>query len=290
VTCVILQCFEMTQDQSNYSVGGISFDRAGIDRLLSMFSRALAIRVTFFDADDTELAEFDIADRSRYCTKLRQNADMDGRCVACDQSALGIARRRRKPYRYRCHRDLFETVVPLSDQAGHYLGALLCGQIRPTDSRQRHNDPVLRRAYRELTRMDQAQFDRVVELLLFIGEEIIGQGLIRQRSADWPTRLVTFVDQHLAEPLPLARLAAAIARSPSWLSQRFPEQFGESPGRWVIGRRLRQAKELLRQGLSVQATASTLGYCDPFHFSKAYHQHFGHTPSSDRRPSPDLPP
>ncbi|MFW5844790.1 MAG: helix-turn-helix domain-containing protein [Planctomycetota bacterium] len=259
---------------------GYVIERERVDRLLSLFSRALAIRVTYFDRGDAELPLFDIADRSPYCTRLRRDAAMDARCVACDRGGLATARAARAPQVYRCHRDLWEAVVPLYDRAGHYLGALIGGQLRPTDSSLRHRDAILHRAYRALPRMDAAQFGRIVDLLHFIGEEIIARNLIRHTRPDWAEQLEAWVDEHLHERIDLQRMARVARCSTSFLSHRFREHFGCPPGRWLVQRRLRRAKELLRAGASVQTVAARLGYCDPFHFSKAFKRHAGCAPSA----------
>lgn len=70
--------------------------------------------------------------------------------------------------------------------------------------------------------------------------------------------------------------------------ENFRKQFvaltGESPGRYQKRRRLESACASLFQGdASLKEIAESLGFCDVFHFSKAFKRQFGSTPSEYRR-------
>lgn len=66
--------------------------------------------------------------------------------------------------------------------------------------------------------------------------------------------------------------------------KRFVELTGESPGRYQKRRRLEWACAAIYHGeSSLKQIADTLGFCDVFHFSKAFKQEIGFTPSDYRR-------
>lgn len=66
--------------------------------------------------------------------------------------------------------------------------------------------------------------------------------------------------------------------------KRFVQLTGESPGRYQKRRRLEWACADIYHGEhSLKQTADTLGFCDVFHFSKAFKQEIGITPSEYRR-------
>ncbi len=66
--------------------------------------------------------------------------------------------------------------------------------------------------------------------------------------------------------------------------KRFVELTGESPGRYQKRRRLEWAcAAIYHGGSSLKEIADTLGFCDVFHFSKAFKQEIGFTPSDYRR-------
>jgi len=66
--------------------------------------------------------------------------------------------------------------------------------------------------------------------------------------------------------------------------KRFAELSGESPGQFQKRRRLEWACAAMYQGgHSIKQIADELGFCDEFHFSKAFKQVIGTTPSEYRR-------
>lgn len=66
--------------------------------------------------------------------------------------------------------------------------------------------------------------------------------------------------------------------------KRFAQLTGESPGQYQKRRRLEWACAAIYQGdHSIKQIADELGFCDVFHFSKAFKQVIGTTPSDYRR-------
>lgn len=66
--------------------------------------------------------------------------------------------------------------------------------------------------------------------------------------------------------------------------KRFAQFTGESPGQYQKRRRLEWACAAIYQGEhSIKQIADELGFCDAFHFSKAFKQVVGTTPSEYRR-------
>ncbi|MDA0564344.1 DJ-1/PfpI family protein [Streptomonospora sp. S1-112] len=70
-----------------------------------------------------------------------------------------------------------------------------------------------------------------------------------------------WMQDHLAEPLTVAEIAAHAALSPRHLSRRFRAQTGTTPLRWLLDRRVQRARELLETtGLPVERIARTTGF------------------------------
>jgi AraC-like DNA-binding protein len=66
--------------------------------------------------------------------------------------------------------------------------------------------------------------------------------------------------------------------------KRFVQLTRESPGRYLKRRRIEWACASIYHGEhSFKHIADTLGFCDVFHFSKAFKQEIGVTPSEYRR-------
>jgi AraC-like DNA-binding protein len=84
--------------------------------------------------------------------------------------------------------------------------------------------------------------------------------------------------------LSLEEYARLCHRSLSSFKREFQAQFHESPGRWLLQRRLAHAAGLLRHSpMSVTEIALESGFEDVSHFSRAFKERFGVSPLSYRQ-------
>jgi AraC family transcriptional regulator len=104
---------------------------------------------------------------------------------------------------------------------------------------------------------------------------------------DYETRvrtLVSYIDQHLDEPLKLEELARRTCFSPYHLHRIFTAFVGMPMGEYIRRQRLgRAVLQLNRTRLPVTHIAFEAGYDSLAAFSKAFHQAFGRRPSEVRR-------
>lgn len=83
----------------------------------------------------------------------------------------------------------------------------------------------------------------------------------------------------------LKDIAAELGVSSSSLSHRYRNLTGESPMRALTNLRIAMAKGLLLRGESLKNVAHETGFCDEFHFSKAFKASMGISPTEFRRRS-----
>ena len=103
--------------------------------------------------------------------------------------------------------------------------------------------------------------------------------------AAWQRRVVdTYIEEHLAEPMPLAELAKLVSLSPFHFCRAFKQSFGAPPHRFHINRRIERAKSLLADpAQSITDTAISVGFSEPSSFSTAFRNAMGFTPTEYRR-------
>ena len=97
------------------------------------------------------------------------------------------------------------------------------------------------------------------------------------------SRLLVHVDRgfHLAPTI--GELAAIIGRSRSHVLKLFRRHLGVSAKGYVIGRQLREARELLLSStLPISEVGRAVGLPDPYHFSKLFRRHVGLAPRAFR--------
>jgi AraC-like DNA-binding protein len=250
-----------------------------VSRILHLLTDLLDVRIVVFDTDHAKLQAFDLKPDSAYCRTLRRDPTADAACERCDRRHLQLAREQRRPVVYECHQGLTEGVVPLFDEAGAYLGALVFGQIRRTVQRPpRRESARLRKLFAGLPRYSPAKAATMAELIAYFGRYMVQNHLVRQTEAPWSEKVKRFVAEHLAEKLTLRRLAEAGGVSQSFLTHSFCKEAGVSALAYVREQRMRRARELLEVGKAVKEVGLGLGFCDEFHFSKAFRKVHGRSP------------
>lgn len=71
----------------------------------------------------------------------------------------------------------------------------------------------------------------------------------------------------------------------------FKQQFGRSPGEYVLHKKIRYSQELLRlSNLSVSEVAELSGFCDVYYFSRMFKKITGITPGEFRKQKTNIPP
>lgn len=100
---------------------------------------------------------------------------------------------------------------------------------------------------------------------------------------DRVSRALLIMEQNLAAPVSIARVAGRVGTSPRQLERLFKERLGCAPQAAYLRLRLRHARWLLQTTLSLAEIAVDTGFVDGSHLSKAYKGAFGISPSGDRR-------
>jgi AraC family transcriptional regulator len=136
--------------------------------------------------------------------------------------------------------------------------------------------------------------DRYCEALgVVVAHELLRMHHIAQRRrppargslAVWQQRIVAaYIEEHLAEPIPLAALAKLVHLSSYYFCRAFKQSFGIPPHRYHTKRRIERAKTLLADpASSVTNIALELGFSETSSFSAAFRHMTGITPTEYRR-------
>jgi AraC family transcriptional regulator len=92
-----------------------------------------------------------------------------------------------------------------------------------------------------------------------------------------------YIQAHLAQAISLTQLAAVGQTSPAHFARLFKHATGLAPHRYVIVRRMEEAKRLLSETeVSLSEIALQVGCADQSHFSALFRRHVGMTPKAYR--------
>src|SRR5947199_2046274 len=93
-------------------------------------------------------------------------------------------------------------------------------------------------------------------------------------------RVAQYVQDNLHRQLRLAELSGLVHMSPYHFARRFRQSTGVSPHRFLVQRRIEQARTLLAaESLSIAEIARSVGFRTPSHFTTTFRRVTGITPS-----------
>ncbi len=116
------------------------------------------------------------------------------------------------------------------------------------------------------------------ELWLRLAEHWTGQAF--RKLSPRTQEMVTWLREHLTEPLSRRDLAARYYVTPEHINATFKKELGISPTQFIHRERVFLANRLMvTEGLNVKEAAARVGFCDQFYFSKVFKKVMGVPPS-----------
>jgi AraC family transcriptional regulator len=184
---------------------------------------------------------------------------IDPHSIALDPE-LRFAETEFKPRLFFFDRDLWETALKLKAQV--------------------ENPGLARRAYAEALGIALAH-----ELVRMNSGIAPVEPSVRGGLAGWQQKKVTeYIEEHLAEDIPLSTLARLVQLSPYHFARAFKQSFGMPPHRYHTSRRMERAKILLAKAeFSITEIGLNLGFSETSSFTAAFRRLTGGTPTDYRR-------
>lgn len=91
--------------------------------------------------------------------------------------------------------------------------------------------------------------------------------------------LSEFMEKNFRQNVPLVQFARASGRSLATFRRDCMREFGTTPTRWLIARRLDEARRLILEGQRPGEILISLGFESFSHFTRRFKQRFGYLPS-----------
>lgn len=135
------------------------------------------------------------------------------------------------------------------------------------------------------------EFDCIGHLYLFLQELIDHSDIFSIEITDenslpdtYVKRVTKYIEQKYADPISATQIAMDCGLDRSYLSRIFKASKGISLQMYIQQVRIKKAMELLKEkDFSVAHTAYSVGYSDPFTFSKFFKKNTGMTPTEYKK-------
>lgn len=96
---------------------------------------------------------------------------------------------------------------------------------------------------------------------------------------------ILYINEHLSEELSLEKIAKSAFISVNQLSRIFKLSLGTTVNKYIVGKRISQAKKCLNSGMSVSDTAYECGFKDYSNFIRTFSQSVGISPGKYKNSS-----
>jgi AraC-like DNA-binding protein len=108
-------------------------------------------------------------------------------------------------------------------------------------------------------------------------------GLRTARGGGVVVDALRFIERNCLGRITPRDVAAAVKRSPAYLTTALRHSTGRSAGAWIVAGRMAEARRLLlHSGERIDIIAERVGYADPTHFIRMFRREHGATPTAWR--------
>ena len=228
------------------------------------------------------------------CRALREDHEIHMQCRAVDSEAFDMCTKLRGIYAYRCHKGLYEAIIPIFNEDA-ICGYLLLGQVLldTEESKQRCRDHInetvfdaerkkkLLEALDGTQTMSEEKFQAVLHLMEVYANRIFEKNLLKNEVNDLPNLVAMYIREHFTSKITNAELCYVFLCDRKKLTTEFKQAHGMTIIEYTNNLRLRKARETLKANpdLSIGYVASVAGFSDQGYFGKLFYKKYGMLPT-----------
>jgi len=259
-----------------------------IKGMMDLLSSLFSIRSSFIYAIESDQYTEEIAgnngDYQEYCKIIQK--ELKHKCIECDRDKFREASEKRVPLLYRCYNGLYEMFLPLFIE-NTLVGYLHFGQVRSEEDfdsiskecclHQHSRQKELEKSYNSMQIIEKEKLLLISKLYLKFAEIILKNALIELRRGKPENYLKKYIEENLAKPISVKSAAEFVNRSPSYVTHKFKEIYGNTFHGYLNIMRIEHSKKLLMKN-SISQTYQLCGFNNRYHFCKVFKKVEGITP------------
>ena len=255
------------------------------------FYNLVGLKVCIYDANEEELA-FYPEKLSAFCAHLREDEEMDRRCLECDRKAFAECKKTYKQHFYTCHAGLLEYMSPVI-YGDKIIGYMVLGQIKAeknggfekiSSRLPEEKRGELQRCYDKLSSISLGKLKSAMRILdACTGYEYL-KGLLEISGNKIDVRIADYITANISTPLSVPSLCSEFHLSHSEIYSVFKRYFNATPAEYIKVRRLSKACELLKKtNMQINKIGSECGFPDYNYFSKIFKREYKISPREYRK-------
>lgn len=272
----------------------LKYNLEKLSKVISDFQKLTGISIAIRDTDFRSLIICRSEEQSSFCSLIQQNPEGLARCDSADKALLSHCKCTKSSQTHVCHAGLSDTGVPIIEN-GVILGYIIFGQvcdsphsvaefskIYPRIMDLGLDPAALQAAYERIPFVESSSIESASELVKILTKYIWLEHMIHHD--DTANEIVTYIDQHLGEPLEVSDICERFHLSKNALYKLFHEHFQSTVNDYVTARRIDEAERLLTQTtLAVYQVGEAVGIHNDQYFCRLFKRIKGLPPLQYRR-------
>ena len=230
---------------------------------------------------------------NEFCVHIREALNKKDKCLALDKEKMQEALIKKDMITWRCYAGMIESIMPLYYE-GIHLGFFMLGQYRDGKKIDRSllaeydkkfgsaQDLII--AYLKTPSFSPRQIEDMQNFFRLVVNYIVSQNLIVLKSNLVVEKIINYAKKNREKNLSIKEAASIAGRSVSTVSHLFSKLLQKSFKQVMTELKIEQAEDYFQQdpNITVKEVAATLGYDDPYYFSRIYKKVRGYAPSKYR--------
>ncbi len=266
-----------------------SYDIEKLDTFLQNFYTVTGIKISVFDDEYVNVTEYP-RPMIDYCALIRKTESGTEGCRQCDIAAFKEAKRRKGIYIYTCHAGMTEAVAPIMLNES-ILGYVILSHMLPKETYASSVENAIALSGRYGVCEDEARvaiskvkptsyekIEAAAKLLDAITTYLRVTNWVSLKNDDLTFRISTYIDENLGANLDTESLCRTFFISRTKLHQLSISNYGVSIAKYILTERIKKAKELISDGMSIEKCAELIGFSSSNYFSKVFRRECGMSP------------